>query len=340
MKKTFKNIILILLVAVLITGCGKTPQLKNGEEAVVTIKDGGISADDLYKELKDSMGLQALINLIDKQILEKEYKKQVKDAENYANNTIDSLINSYGGEESFLTALQNYTNYSNVDAYKKSIYLSYLQNLAIEDYAKEQIKESEIKAYYKNGIDNDIEINHILITPKVTDKMTDEEKTKAEEEALNKAKEVVSKLKNSKNVKDTFKELAKEYSDDAATKENAGSLGTINKDTLGDTYANLVDAAYKLKDGKYSTDPIKTSLGYHVVLRVATKDKAKYDDVKDSIKETLAKELISKDSTIVIEGLRAIRKKYNVEIQDEKLKTQYANYIQNSLSQLKNNDNK
>ena len=68
--------------------------------------------------------------------------------------------------------------------------------------------------------------------------------------------------------------------------------------------------------------------------------KAKYDDVKDSIKTTLAKELISTDSTIVVKGLQEMRKKYDVEIKDEKLKTQYANYIQNSLSQLKANDNK
>lgn len=340
MKKTMKNILLILLVAVLITGCGKTPQLKNGEEAVVTIKDGGISADDLYKELKDSMGLQALINLIDKQILEKEYKKELDAANNYAQSTIDSMISSYGGEENFLTALQSYTNYSTIDAYKASLYLSYLQNLAIEDYAKDQVKEKDIKNYYKNKIENDIEAAHILITPKVTDKMTDDEKSKAESAAYEKAKEVINKLKASKNAKDEFKTLAKEYSEDATTKDNGGNLGTINKDTLGSTYDNLVTALYKLKDGKYSTEPIKTSLGYHVIIRISTKDKAKYDDVKDSIKETLARELISEDSTLVVKGLQDIRKKYDVEIKDDKLKTQYANYIQNSLSQLKANNNK
>ena len=340
MKKTIKNIMLLLLVGVLITGCGKTPQLKNGEEAVVTIKNGGISADDLYKDLKDKYGLQALVNLIDKQILEKEYKKDIKDAENYAKSTIDSMINGYGGEKELLSAIQNYTNYSTIEAYQDSLYLSYLQNLAIEDYAKDQIKDKDIKDYYKNKIENDIEVSHILITPKVTDKMTDEEKTKAETAALNKAKEVIAKLKNSKNVKEDFKALAKEYSEDAATKDQGGSLGAINKDTLGSTYDNLVTAAYKLKDGKYSTDPIKTSLGYHVIIRTKTKDKAKLEDVESSIKETLAKDLISKDSTVVVKGLQAIRKKYDVEIKDEKLKTQYANYIQNSLSQLKANDNK
>lgn len=340
MKRNLKALFLLSLAVFLITGCGKTPKLKNGEEAVVTIKDGGISADDLYKELKDGYGLQALVNLIDKQILEKEYKKNIKDAENYAQSTVDSLVNSYGGKDSFLTALHNYTNYSTIEAYQNSMYLSYLQNLAIEDYAKDQVKESDIKDYYKNKTKNDIEVSHILITPSVKDGMTDEEKTKAETDALNKAKEVITKLKASKNAKEDFKNLAKEYSEDAATKENGGSLGVINTETLGATYDNLVTEAYKLKDGKYSTEPVKTSLGYHVIIRTATKDKAKYDDVKDSIKETLAKELISKDSTVVVKGLQELRKKYDVEIQDSTLKEQYANYIQNSLSQLKANNNK
>ena len=72
MKKTIKNIMLLLLVGVLITGCGKTPQLKNGEEAVVTIKNGGISADDLYKELKDTNKLmltEDMLRTIIKQFL-------------------------------------------------------------------------------------------------------------------------------------------------------------------------------------------------------------------------------------------------------------------------------
>lgn len=335
-----KKIAVLALAVLLVGGCGKVPKLENGQEAVVTIKDGGISADQLYKELKNSLGLQSLITLIDTQILEKEYKDQIKDAESNAKTTIDQLKETYGGEDKLLTALQSYTNYSSISAYQNYVYLSYLQNLAIEDYAKSQVKDSEIKNYYKNNIVSDIEVSHILVTPSVTDKMTDDEKKAEEEKALKKAKEVLTKLKDSKDIKATFTELAKEYSDDAATKNKGGSLGYINKETLSETYDNLVTAAYKLKDGKYTTDVVKTPLGYHVVLRTATKDKAELKDVEDSIKETLAKELISKDSTLVVKGLQEMRKKYNVEIKDEELKTQYANYIQNSLLQLKANNNK
>ena len=48
MKKT----ILVLASILLLTGC--STKLSNGENAVVTFKEGGISSNDLYKVLKDN----------------------------------------------------------------------------------------------------------------------------------------------------------------------------------------------------------------------------------------------------------------------------------------------
>ncbi len=335
-----KKIVLLGLCVLLLGGCGEAPKLQNGEDAVVTMKDDGISADDLYKELKNSMGLEALINLIDKTILEKEYKDEIDAAKSNAEAQINNYIASYGSEEEFLNALIYYTNYTTIDSYQNYIYLSYLQNLAIKDYAKGEITDKEVKKYYKDEAVGDIAVNHILIIPEVTDGMSDADKKTAEDAALKKANEVITKLKASKDIKTDFAALAKEYSMDDSSKDNSGSLGYINKDTLGASYQELVDTAYKLKDGKYSNAAIKTSLGYHVVYRTDSKDKASLEDLEDSIKEKLADKLISSDSTTTVKGLQAIRKKYDVEIKDKELKTQYANYIQNSLSELKKNDEK
>ena len=53
-----KKLFLLTLSLFLICGCGKIPKLKNGEEAVVTFKNGDkISADDLYNELKKNYAL-------------------------------------------------------------------------------------------------------------------------------------------------------------------------------------------------------------------------------------------------------------------------------------------
>ena len=48
-----KILICICMVLLLVTSCGKVPQLKDGKEAVITSKNGDISVDDLYEEMKN-----------------------------------------------------------------------------------------------------------------------------------------------------------------------------------------------------------------------------------------------------------------------------------------------
>ncbi len=64
-----KVIICSLMVLLLVTGCGKIPKLQDGKDAVVNLKDGGISVDDLYHEMKKSYALNVLINMVDEKIL-------------------------------------------------------------------------------------------------------------------------------------------------------------------------------------------------------------------------------------------------------------------------------
>ncbi len=332
-----KKIILAAAILILVSGCGEIPKLSNGDEAVVTFKNGDmISANDLYEEVKNNYALSAIVNMIDKNILEKEYKDEIEDAKEYASSTIDAMIEQYGDEETLLQAIQYYTGLATIEAYEESLYLSQLQNLAIDDYAKTQIKEKEIKAYYKDKVYGDISINHILITPDVkenaSDKDKDAAKTKAKENVEKLIKELKEADKKGEDISKLFAKLAKENSKDDATKNKNGSLGFVNYGELSSDYDALLDAAYKLKDGKFSTEVITTPLGYHIVYRVEIKEKASLEDSKDSIIETLAKELISKDATISINALKELRKEYGVDIIDDELQSQYALFIQNALS--------
>lgn len=328
-----KKIILATTILLLLSGCGKVPTLSNGDEAVVTFENGNmISANDLYKEVKDDYALSAIINMIDKEILEKEYKDNLEDASEYADSTIKAMKEQYGDEATLLQAIQYYTGYATIDAYKDSLYLSHLQNLAIEDYAKDQITEKEIKAYYKDSVYGDVSVNHILITPDVKDNASDEDKEKAENKAESKAKELIKELDNAKDVSKKFAELAKKNSKDDATKDKNGSLGFVNYGTLSSDYDALLDAAYKLKDGEYSTEVIKTALGYHIIYRVEIKEKASLKDSKKGIVETLSKELIANDKTISINALKDLRKEYGVDIVDKEIQKQYAQFVQNALA--------
>ena len=282
-----KKIIVLVLFVLMIAGCGRIPKLSNGDEAVVTMKDGSmISANELYNKMKEDYALETLLNMVDKQILEDKYKDKIEDAKSSTETTMQQLEQAYGDQ--LEQAIQYYTSYKSVDEYKEYVYLSYLQEMAIDDYCKDQIKDKEIEQYYKDNIVGDIKVSHILVTPAVTDSMTDEEKAAAEKAAEDTINNIIKELKNTKadKVQEKFAELAKEYSQDEATKEKGGNLGFINKDTLGSSYSELTTAAYDLKDGAYTTKLIKTELGYHVVLRTETKDKAPLDEVKDTIVTT------------------------------------------------------
>ena len=329
--KTSKKLLLLLLCVALATGCGKKiPKLKNGKEAVVTF-DGKakISVDDLYTEMKDTYALQTLISMIDRQILEDKYKKEIDDAKTYAESTVKTLQDQYGDQLASMLG-------QSVEGYKNTLYVNKLQENAINDYAKKQVEEKEIKEYYKNKIVGDVEVSHILITADVTDSMSEAEKTTAEDAAKAKAEQLIAELQGAEDVKAKFEELAKANSKDEATSSNGGSLGYINYGTISENYDPIIDEALKIKNGKISTKAIKTSLGYHVILRTNQKDKASLDDVKDTIVEKLADEKRANDSTMSVKAMQELRKEYKVEIQDTELQEQYAKYIQNALSQSQN----
>ncbi len=335
MKRT-KKVLIAALCLLLVTGCGQKtiPTLENGEEVITTLKDDKkISVKDLYNELKEQYGLQTLVGIIDKMILEDKYANDKDAAKDYAKTTMDQLKEQYGDQ--LLSMIQYYTNYNSLEDYENSIYLSYFQNKAVTDYAKTKISDSEIKKYYKNETKSDIKISHILITANAESSASDEEKKNAENEAKAKAEEVIKKLNEASDKKQAFADLAKEYSNDDSTKEDGGNLGFINTDTLGTSYKDMVSKAYELKDGEYTKEPVKTELGYHVVLRVETKDKASLEDVRDTILDKLAEEYKTNNNDTSIKAMQELRKEYEMDIIDTDIHDNYVNYIQNSLAQLK-----
>ena len=322
-----KKIFALCAIMLLASGCGKVPKLENGKEAIVTFKDGEkISVDDFYELIKNEYGLNSLISMVDKYICETEFEDYKDTASKNADALINSLKEQYGSEDKLLEALQG-SGYNTIDAYKDYAYLSYLQSHAIEEYAKTKITDKEIENYYKNDAIGDMEINHILITSNVKKDATDDEKKAAEEEAKKKANEVIDKLntakKNGENITDVFTKLAKEYSEDDSNKDKGGALGKINYGSLSSKYDELVKAAKSLKDGEYSTSVITTELGYHVILKVKTYEKDTLENLKDSIKETLAEKYITNNkSSIGLNALQHYRKEYQMEIQDDEMKKQ------------------
>lgn len=338
MKKKIIGLCAILLA---VSGCGKIPTLDNGEEAIVTFdNDHKISINEYYDLLKETYGLDTLITLADTYILETEFADYTETARETADSTVDSYIESAGGEDEFLTSLAQY-GYQSIDAYRDLMYLSILQNHAIEEYAKLQITDEEIEKYYNDVAIGDMEVSHILITPDVDDDANDDETEEAEEAAKKVVEEIISKLdeakENGEDIEETFTALAKEYSEDDSTKDDGGNLGKINYGTLGDKYDELVSAAAKLKVGEYSTEVITTELGYHVILKTKEYEKESLEDLKDEIIDILSEDYISNNSSSIgFYALQHYRNEYGMDIVDDEVAKQYSNYVQNAIATIQN----
>ena len=261
--------------------------------------------------LKTKYGKYIIADYIDKLILDKKYKvsseetayleKQVTSIKEYAtknNTTVEYILSYQYGLE-------------NIDQFKDMMRLNYRRSLAVKEYLSKKITDKEIEEYYKNNFHGDIEVKHILITPDSEDKKAS---------ALKEAKDIIKKLQNGED----FSKLAKKYSDDTNSAKKGGDLGFIS---TGDTVTEFETAAFKLKKGEYTTTPVETTYGYHIILKTNEKEKASLKDSKEEIITTLVTKKITDDSNLYYKTLENIRKDNELVIVDSELKKQYDEYL-------------
>ena len=335
-----KKLLICLAVLGLTSGCGKVSTLPNGDDALVSFSNTnlGISAGDLYSEVKGT-ALSKLIDMIDTKILLDKYPDKSSDADKYVNEQYDLIKTNFKDdkgkfdEESLKEQIYAYYGITDIDKFKDIIRLNYYRTEAVNDYAKKSVTDKQIQKYYDENVYGDISCKHILITPAVTDDMSDEDKTKADKEALQKAKDIIKKLKNG----ESFDDLAKEYSDDTSNKDKGGDLGYFN---TGDMLEEFEKAAFALKKGKYTTTPVKTKYGYHIILKTDEKEKPSLEDKKEEIIKILADDAKSNDTALSINALVELRKEYGMNIEDDEMSKLYSTYISNSLLSAKSNSSK
>lgn len=326
-KKLFVVLSTIALASIAITGCGKKAELKDGAEVAVSVKGSQITATEFYEQIKKD-NISSLIDKIDHDLLDEDYKTD--EAENKAvKSQMDQIKNYYGSNEStYKSILLQYFGVNNDEEFEELLRLEYKRNKAVKDYISANLTDKEIEKYYNDNIYGKIKASHILISVDVSDKATDDEKKEADEVAKKKAQEVIEKLKNGEK----FSDLAKEYSTDTSNNEKGGDLGYFDPNDMVDEFK---EAVLKLKNDEYTTEPVKTKFGYHIILRVDQKEKESLDSLKDSIKEKLASQKISDDNSVYYESLVKFRESKELKWNDTELEKSYNDYMNNLIEQSK-----
>ena len=309
----------ILVVSFLVTGCGKEIAVKNGSKVAVSTKTEKYTATEYYNEIKKD-NIAKLVDMLDKDLLYKKYKTDSKETE-AIDKQIEQVKSYYGSDENtYQSMLKQYFGVDSEKDLKEKLKLEYKRNLAVEDYIKKNIKDSEIKKYYDEKVFGQVKASHILISINVKDGATDEEKKAAEEKALKKANKVIKELKNGKK----FADLAKKYSDDKANSENGGDLGYFNLDEMVSEFS---DAVKELKKDEYTKEPVKTEYGYHIILKTGEKDKAKLKTIKKDIIEKIKTQKLNDDPSLYYKALRGFREDNKIKWNDDTLKKAYNDYV-------------
>ncbi len=153
---------------------------------------------------------------------------------------------------------------------KPMVYAQILQEKA----TNQPVTDAQIKAKYDQAKEaaakqQQYKVSHILVKDQKT------------------ANDIEAQLK--KGAK--FADLAKKYSTDPGSKNNGGELGWSD----GSNYVPEFTAGFKnLKKGEYTTTPIKTQFGFHIIELVDVKSGGStypaYDKVKDQIKQQIQME--------------------------------------------------
>ena len=314
-KKWFLALAALLVVTTLTTGCGQKAELKDGSQVAVKLNGIKITADEYYNEIK-GINIATLVDMIDHQLFDKKYGKT--DEENdQVEEQIKSLKDQYGSnEDTYKSVLRQYFGVQSEDELEDMLRLEFRRNAAINDFIEKNIKDKEIEKYYEKDIYGEVKASHILITPSVSEDATTDEKKKAEDEALKEAKKIIKELKNGKK----FADLAKKYSKDEASASNGGDLGYFDLNEMVDEFS---DAVKELKVDEYTKEPVKSSFGYHIILKTGEKEKPKLKDVKDKILETLREEKLNEDPGLYYKTLVDIREEKNIKWKDDEIKKQY-----------------
>jgi len=171
--------------------------------------------------------------------------------------------------------------------------------LMLDFWMKQKVEEinitkEEVKRYYLENSEKfirpaSVKVRHILVTTK--------------EEAV----AIISKLKNSKNLKNDFIELAKSES----TGPSASNGGELDWFMYEQMVPEFSEAAFSIRVGTITTKPVQTQFGYHIIYLEDKKNKGliPYEDIKPTIIKTLR---LKRFKVKLEELYKSMRKRANI----------------------------
>ncbi len=158
------------------------------------------------------------------------------------------------------------------------------------------VSDDEVKAYYdrhmKDMANVQVRASHVFIAiPEGADAAAVKDRRAQAEKVLERAR-----------AGEDFAKLARELSDDAATRSEGGDLGYFGKDMLPKAIEDMV---FAMKPGEVR-GPVRADRGFHVIKLVdrKTKEPKPLDEVKDEIRMQLRQKDMERQTKVFLAELR------------------------------------
>ena len=283
----------------------------NNQSAVATSKAGNVTQEEFYKALKTTSGEQTLQRLVLQKVLENDVKDK-KALEEEVKKEVANQVTQYGGEDALKAVLAR-SGFNSVDAYRETVYLNKLITAAVKKANK--FSDEEIQKYYDSW-EPRATAQHILIG--VAQNASDEEKA----EAKKKAEDLIKQLKDGAD----FDTLAKENSTDKNSAANGGKIGPFRRAEMVKEFS---DAAYGLKVGEITEEPVLTQYGYHIIKLVEKPEKGSLNDLRSTLEDELIAEKL-KDTATIHSVVSSLVKEADVKITDDTLKNALKDFSDNT----------
>jgi len=300
---------LFLLVAITSTASAQRAEVVDGVAAIVNrdvitisqvrelVGARERSMRDLYRgeeltERLSQLRLEALKDLIDRQLILQEFKKMQEKGASIPDYVVEDRVQSiireeFGGDRgAFVRTLsaQGYTltRFREIEK-EKLIVQAMRQSKVTENFV---VSPNQILAYYNNNkaaysTPEQIKLRMIVIREEdAGDILTGANKRQI-------AEEIRSKLAEGAD----FDRMAQMYSEDPSTQESGGDWGWIERNTLNEALSSV---AFSLKPGEVS--PVKSIEGAYYILMVEARKSSQVKPIAE-VRDEIERNLIQQERT-------------------------------------------
>ncbi|MCX4364471.1 MAG: hypothetical protein OSJ70_01670 [Bacilli bacterium] len=281
----------------------RVAKLKNGEEVVATIGNYTVSADEVYSAVKNETAMMHILDLVDYSILIDMYGK-TDEADTYAKEQSELIYKNYEEyygytKDEFLDA----NGYKDENAFMEYLTHDYYYSKYYDEYMLKLITDEEVEKFYNDSVSGKKKVH------------------------------LYTKLDENVDLNDIKKELDKGTSIEKVNKKYSGAmyndLGEISFADYADYSDEFLKNLYSLKKGETSKVFADGNSGEALIYVESAEEKPKLEDIKDELKETLAKKKDNEDEKIYYKAFIELREEKGLKFNDTEYKDMYDKYIKN-----------